>query len=724
MGKPRDLANLVATGNILADGAVAPAELSGVTATASELNILDGVTATATELNLMDGVTATTAELNHVDGVTSNVQTQMDTKAPVASPTFTGTATAPTINASTALQIGGTAITATATELNKMDGVTVSASDINSVTTKAPIDGATFTGTTTIPTADINGGAIDGAVIGANSAAAVTATTVNASTKLQVNGTDVITNSRQLANIASVDSTTVAALSAAGVGSGSGKFSATADGAIAIGKPVALQSNGTVKQVGTSLTEANPISNLAEHDVNPNQTPTYGFGGLYYFPSDLGSNQGATIHVFGSSGDIYCTTTTFANGSNSFALWNTKIFLGDQSDNSGFASAFDPSTGRLLVVWRDTSNTLRNAFIRFYVNSSNQLDYNLDSNNTTSFTVRSSSNVPVSAHYSSTDDHFRVGYINSSSALQCITYQMTGNAGSAQTLTERGYQNLVTSLGNSEDHWMAHDSTNNRFMITLRNGSQSDYGYYYYFSTSTSNGAVTNHANGAFYTGSYINYTRCEFNPQDSCFLVVFRYGSGIGMKQIDVASNGTATVVGGTSSLFQEHNAHQGQRMALLYDTDTQKIVFVRRADPNGTRLVVSKINTSGSSISQETETELGSHDVNDVTDIAAIAEHNKFVTAQQQNNNQFKYTVIQVASSSSNNTSWIGFAESAISDSASGDILVVGSTAENQSGLTIGSTYYVQQNGTLATTSSSAVKAGRAIAADKLLITEGNAS
>ncbi len=254
MGKPRDLANVVATGNIHADGAVAPAEWTGVNATAAELNILDGVTATAAELNLMDGVTATTAELNHVDGVTSNVQTQMDTKAPVADPTFTGTATAPTVNASTALQIGGVAVTATAAELNKMDGVTVSASDINSVTTKAPIDGATFTGTTTIPTADINGGAIDGAVIGANSAvagtftdvnatgtatiatadinggaidgatigansaAAVTATTVNASTKLQVNSTDVITNARALNNITSIDSTTASAITAAGVG--------------------------------------------------------------------------------------------------------------------------------------------------------------------------------------------------------------------------------------------------------------------------------------------------------------------------------------------------------------------------------------------------------------------------------------------------------------------------------------------------------------------------
>ena len=173
MGKPRDLANVVATGNILADGAVAPAELTGVNATAAELNILDGVTATAAELNLLDGVTATTAELNYVDGVTSNVQTQMDTKAPVAGPTFTGTLAAPTINASTALQIGGTAITATAAELNIMDGVTVGASDINSVTTKSPTADPTFTGTATAPT-------------------------INASTALQIGGVAITSTAAEL----------------------------------------------------------------------------------------------------------------------------------------------------------------------------------------------------------------------------------------------------------------------------------------------------------------------------------------------------------------------------------------------------------------------------------------------------------------------------------------------------------------------------------------------
>lgn len=49
--------------------------LDGVTASTSELNILDGVTATTSELNIMDGVTATAREINIIDGDTSATST-------------------------------------------------------------------------------------------------------------------------------------------------------------------------------------------------------------------------------------------------------------------------------------------------------------------------------------------------------------------------------------------------------------------------------------------------------------------------------------------------------------------------------------------------------------------------------------------------------------------------------------------------------------------------
>ena len=67
--------------------------LDGVTATTAELNKLDGLTATTTELNALDGITATVTELNYTDGVTSAIQTQLDGKASLSGATYTGSIT-------------------------------------------------------------------------------------------------------------------------------------------------------------------------------------------------------------------------------------------------------------------------------------------------------------------------------------------------------------------------------------------------------------------------------------------------------------------------------------------------------------------------------------------------------------------------------------------------------------------------------------------------------
>lgn len=64
--------------------------LDGITSTTAELNILDGVTANKDEINILDGATLTTTELNYVDGVTSSVQTQLNSKASNTDPVITG----------------------------------------------------------------------------------------------------------------------------------------------------------------------------------------------------------------------------------------------------------------------------------------------------------------------------------------------------------------------------------------------------------------------------------------------------------------------------------------------------------------------------------------------------------------------------------------------------------------------------------------------------------
>ena len=85
-------------------------KLDGLTASTAELNILDGVTATAAEINKLDGFTGSAADLNYaaslratgvssteynyLNNVTSDIQTQLNTKAPTSNPTFSGSVNA------------------------------------------------------------------------------------------------------------------------------------------------------------------------------------------------------------------------------------------------------------------------------------------------------------------------------------------------------------------------------------------------------------------------------------------------------------------------------------------------------------------------------------------------------------------------------------------------------------------------------------------------------
>ena len=113
----------------------------------------------------------------------------------LASPTFTGTVTGPTINASTALQIGGAAVTSTAAELNILDGVTSTAAELNildGVTSTAAelniLDGVTSTA------AELN--TLDalsrGSILYGNASGATTVLTKGAADQiLKSDGTDI-----------------------------------------------------------------------------------------------------------------------------------------------------------------------------------------------------------------------------------------------------------------------------------------------------------------------------------------------------------------------------------------------------------------------------------------------------------------------------------------------------------------------------------------------------
>jgi len=86
------------------------------------VDVLNGDTASTPDLTAGSwkvggtAISASADEINHTDGVTSNIQTQLNAKAPTASPTFTGTANIPTANVTT-VDLGDWTITQSGSDL-------------------------------------------------------------------------------------------------------------------------------------------------------------------------------------------------------------------------------------------------------------------------------------------------------------------------------------------------------------------------------------------------------------------------------------------------------------------------------------------------------------------------------------------------------------------------------------------------------------------------------
>lgn len=73
--------NIIVSDTISANRTQTLQNKSGTLAHLDQISLATlGITATTSEINVLDGITATTTELNYVDGVTSSIQTQLDGK--------------------------------------------------------------------------------------------------------------------------------------------------------------------------------------------------------------------------------------------------------------------------------------------------------------------------------------------------------------------------------------------------------------------------------------------------------------------------------------------------------------------------------------------------------------------------------------------------------------------------------------------------------------------
>ena len=147
---------------------------------------ISDVTSSAAELNILTGATLDTTELNYLDGVTSSVQTQLDAKASLAGAAFTGTVTG---------------ITKSMVGLGNVDNTSdankpVSTAQQTALNAKLSLTGGTLTGALTLagaPTTDLQAatkGYVDSVATGLSVSEPVVAATAGNLAGTYDNGTD------------------------------------------------------------------------------------------------------------------------------------------------------------------------------------------------------------------------------------------------------------------------------------------------------------------------------------------------------------------------------------------------------------------------------------------------------------------------------------------------------------------------------------------------------
>ena len=150
------------------------------TATAFSGPLTGDVTGNASTATTLSGLTATVAELNYSDGVTSSIQGQLNAKAPIASPTFTGAVTAPSI-ALTSTTDASLSSTGNAIQIGASSGNNV-IFDPNEIQARSNGSGNTLV-------VNGNGGNVNIATGGGNMTLGSAASTITVAGALSVTGT-------------------------------------------------------------------------------------------------------------------------------------------------------------------------------------------------------------------------------------------------------------------------------------------------------------------------------------------------------------------------------------------------------------------------------------------------------------------------------------------------------------------------------------------------------
>ena len=483
-----------------------------------------------------------------------------------------------------------------------------------------------------------------------------------------------------------------------------GKYKAVASGAITNGKPVAVNSTGTVSQVADNSVSFGIGSNSTFESGNLNF-------GSYSTGMTFDSSNNKIVIVYADNGNSNYGTAVVGTVSGTSISFGTPVVYNSGQSNYNDC-CFDSNANKVIVGYEDEGGASHGK-ARVGTVSGTSISFGTEAtfnNNTTeyiSMAFDTSTNIVIIAHRnhgnSGTGD-LRLGLVSGTD----ISFGT----------------NHIFETGSTAHVSVSFNSASNNSIVAFRDiGDGTNRGKFRWFTTNTNDDGSGHSADVSF--GSTLNFQTGGIEVDYIDTTVDTANNKGIIVYEAhDNNQYGTAVVVtnnstAGTAVVFESVIARD---KSAVYNSDTGKVVIAYKDDTNS-KLKVIEGTVSGTSISFGSATAVnnrqgkfvsGAFDSNEKKNVIGYSEFGNDTNGQA--------NVVTSSKSDQNLTSenYIGIASGGTyADTAEATIDVVGTVNKDQSGLTAGQTYYVQNDGTLGTSADDpSVVAGTAISATEIIV------
>ena len=454
-----------------------------------------------------------------------------------------------------------------------------------------------------------------------------------------------------------------------------------ASGEISAGQTVGLKSDGTIEVItGTS---SGTVVNVGTPTVYESAKSTSS-------SATFDSSQNKIVVAYRDEGNSHRGTAVVGTVSGSSISFGAPVTF-TSSTAFNFSAIFDSSQNKVVIAYRDDGNsfwgtaivgTVSGTSISFgtpEVFAATTVDY-------PSATFDSNSNKVVIAYRDSTDSARGKGVVGTVSGTS-ISF------GTPATFTSSITSYVAVSF----------DSNSNKAVIGYRDDSNSKRGTAV---VGTVSGTSISFGAPVVFESSTIYFMTSAFDSD--CNKVVFAYRAGSGKAAVGTVSG--TSISFGTPVTFYGASV---SNMSATFDSNSNKVVIACMAPLSGTNVgtaVIGSIYENSISFDTTIVYRSGAPAWHNAATFDSIT--NQVVIAYADNGNSDWGTGITLElieqEGTTNASSWIGIARETIASGSSGLINLVGSIDNNQTGLTIGASYYLNYDGTLTTVPNEGVSDG----------------